>query len=195
MSDAAYFETQQELKQLHETLDATRKRMHELKRALALGEVEDYALTGAGGDTVQLSSLFGDKQDLIVIQNMGTSCPYCTLWADGFNGVLAHMEDRAAVVLCSPDAPEVQRAFAAGRGWRFRMVSSRGTRFKHNLGFAGEGDVVMPGVSTFRRDGDRITNVSNDFFGPGDDYCSVWHLFAQLQEGVAGWGPRLRYAP
>jgi predicted dithiol-disulfide oxidoreductase (DUF899 family) len=32
--------------------------------------------------TVRLSELFAGKADLILIHNMGTTCPNCTLWAD-----------------------------------------------------------------------------------------------------------------
>jgi predicted dithiol-disulfide oxidoreductase (DUF899 family) len=81
-------------------------------------EVSDYTFATADG-TVRLSALFSGNRDLIVIHNMGTTCPYCTLWADGFNGISDHLASRAAFVVSSPDRPEVQKKFAAGRGWRF----------------------------------------------------------------------------
>src|SRR4249920_2536188 len=49
--------------------------------------------------------------------------------AGGGNGVYDHLRNRAAFVLSSPDAPERQRQFAAGRGWRFPMISYEGTSF------------------------------------------------------------------
>jgi hypothetical protein len=30
-------------------------------------------------------------------------------------------------------------------------------------------------------------------FGPGDDFCAVWHFFDLLPEGVDGWEPRFAY--
>src|SRR6516164_9513796 len=60
---------------------------------------------------------------------MGASCPYCTLWADGFNGLLPHIENRAAFVVASPDDPQAQEKFKASRGWRFPMVSHRDSTF------------------------------------------------------------------
>ena len=44
---------------------------------------------------------------------MGRGCSYCTLWADGFNGLRHHFEDRAAFVVVSPDTPEQQKAAGA----------------------------------------------------------------------------------
>ena len=158
--------------------------------------VEDYTLQDASG-AVSLASLFGDKQDLIVIHNMGRSCPYCTLWADGFNGVRGHLEDRAALVLCSPDTPEVQAEFAASRSWGFRMVSNGDSSFTPDMGFRFEKDgktYQSPGYSTFRKQDDgSITRIGSDMFGPGDVYCGVWHMLDLLDGGPGDWGPKFSY--
>ncbi len=45
-----------------------------LKKQLPREEVNDYELKGQYG-LIKLSSLFGDKKDLIIIHNMGVSCP------------------------------------------------------------------------------------------------------------------------
>ncbi len=55
---------------------------------------------------------------------MGQGCRFCTLWADGLNGVLAHLESAVSVVLLSRDPPRLQRDFANSRNWRFRLVVS-----------------------------------------------------------------------
>ena len=56
--------------------------------------------------------LFGSMKDLFVIHNMGSGCPYCTLWADGYNGIYEHLTSRAAFVIASPDSPAAQQRFA-----------------------------------------------------------------------------------
>ena len=141
--------------------------------------------------------MFGNRTDLIVVHNMGRSCPFCTLWADEFNGVLAHLEDRAPFVVTSPDSPESQAQFAISRGWNFKMYSTEGTRFAEEMGFydsEGARAGFMPGVSTFSRDADGgITRVASSFFGPGDPYCGVWHVMALLKDGVDDWAPKFEY--
>ena len=62
-----------------------------MKAKKARESVEDYELIGWGNKKVRLSSLFGEKDELILVHNMGRGCPYCTMWADGFNGVLPHL--------------------------------------------------------------------------------------------------------
>jgi predicted dithiol-disulfide oxidoreductase (DUF899 family) len=125
---------------------------------------------------------------------MGASCVYCTLWADGFNGIHDHLANRAAFVVSSPDPPDAQRRFAAGRGWRFPMVSHVGTSFAADMGYRSEEGNWRPGVSVFRRAGDRIVRVADTGFEPHDDYCALWHLLGLLPGGAEGWSPRFSYA-
>ncbi|MGH7682307.1 MAG: DUF899 family protein, partial [Candidatus Eiseniibacteriota bacterium] len=142
---------------------------------------------------VKLSQLFGDKTDLVVIHNMGKGCRYCTVWADGFNGVLPHLESRAAFVVCSPDSIDVQQQFAGSRGWKFRMVSAHGSRFTEDMGFRSEKS-WMPGVSTFHKAPDgTIVRVAKAPFGPFDPFSGIWHVLALLREGVNDWEPRYTY--
>src|SRR5215472_7875705 len=156
--------------------------MHDVRAAAEPEEVVDYVFGSTDG-AVRLSELFRGKADLIIIHNMGFSCPNCTLWADGFNGIYDHLADRAAFVVSSPDSPEVQRAFAKDRGWRFRMVSHHGTSFARDMGYGSENGKYLPGVSVFRRKPGRILRVSDTRFKPGDDFCALWHLFELLPEG------------
>jgi predicted dithiol-disulfide oxidoreductase (DUF899 family) len=187
-----YRDTTVKLAEYRREIAALRERMRALQKEVEPEAVADYQLAGQGGP-VKLSQLFGDKDTLFVIHNMGKTCPNCTMWADGFNGVLPHLENRAAFVVTSPDDPATQQAFAASRGWRFRMMSHRGTDFAADMGYRGA-EGWLPGVSVFRKDGDRILRVSDQRLEPGDDLCTVWHFFDMIPEGPAGWRAKFAYA-
>ncbi|MDD3180607.1 MAG: DUF899 family protein [Opitutaceae bacterium] len=180
------------IERLERKLVRQHQKLAELKRELPLQPVKDYLLAGRKG-RVRLSSLFGAKSDLIIVHSMGRSCRYCTMWADSFNGLLPHLEDRAAFVVVSPDTPAVQHAFAQGRGWRFPFYSDAGSSFSKDLGFLPEPDEPCPGVSTFVKRGRKIYRVASAPFGPYDPFCSVWHFFALLADGAEEWAPRFRY--
>lgn len=156
----------------------------------------NYVFGTTEGD-VELSQLFGDHDELIIVHNMGSSCAYCTLWADGFNGMLAHFEDRAAFVVVSPNSPAAQKEFAESRGWKFRMVSDSDKGFTRDMGYAYEADgrsMVSPGFSTFKRNTDgTIQRVAHAPFGPGDVFCSVWPMFELLEQGSSNWRPKFSY--
>ena len=188
---------QKEINALEEELIKKRERLIALKKQLPQEEVRDYALKSASGKDVRLSEMFGNHEDLIVIHNMGVSCPYCTMWADGFNGLLKHLENRAAFVVVSPDSPETQKAFAQRRGWQFKIYSNQGSTFTEEMGFKrqdGQRSSWMPGVSTFHRlpEG-KIVRIAKADFGPGDAYCSAWHLLDLLAKGANGWEPNFQY--
>lgn len=182
-----------EIERLEEYLVVQHERLAEMKRQLPRQEIPDYTLAGSEGP-VRLSDLFGGKPDLLVIHNMGRGCRYCTLWADGLNGFVPHLMSRTGFAVCSPDPVEVQRDFAASRGWRFPMVSGQGSTFIEDMGFR-TGKSYQPGATTFRRAPDgRIERVARTPFGPFDPFCGIWHLFALLDAGVNDWEPRNQYA-
>jgi predicted dithiol-disulfide oxidoreductase (DUF899 family) len=87
--------------------------------------VKNYLFDTLNGQTTLLE-LFADQDRLLVIHNMGQGCRYCTLWADGLNGFVPHIESGMALVLVSKDAPELQRRFANSRAWRFQLASHGG---------------------------------------------------------------------
>jgi predicted dithiol-disulfide oxidoreductase (DUF899 family) len=196
-----YADTMTALNARRAQITAIQEEMRALQAAVEPQEVQDYVLAGWNGP-VRLSELFGSKRDLIVIHNMGTGCPACTMWADGFNGVYDHLASRAAFVLASPNPVEAQKKFAASRGWRFPMVSYDSSAFAEDMGYRHRGDDEFdeklggwnPGVSTFRREGGRIFRLSDTEFGPGDDFCVVFHLFDLIPDADPTWRPRYSYA-
>jgi predicted dithiol-disulfide oxidoreductase (DUF899 family) len=188
-----YRDSTQKLATYREQIAELRRKMREVQAAVEPAQVADYVFASPTGPR-RLAALFGDKRDLFVILNMGASCPYCTLWADGYNGLYPHIADRAAFVVASPDPPDVQQRFAAGRGWRFPLVSHQRTDFAADMGYRSENGGWLPGISAFQRDGERILRVADTGLCPGDDFCALWHMLDMLPEGAAEWEPRFRYA-
>ena len=141
---------------------------------------------------VTLLELFGGKDKLLAIHNMGQGCRYCTLWADGFNGFLPHLESALSVVLLSKDPPEVQRRFSNARGWRFRLASHGGGDYISDQSVC-DGDDNFPGAVVYERDGDTILRKNACVFGPGDLYCAMWSLLGLAGLDDEDWTPQYSY--
>jgi predicted dithiol-disulfide oxidoreductase (DUF899 family) len=186
-----YADASEKLCHYRQQIADLRGKMRELQQSVEPVEVSDYEFSTIEGQ-VRLSELFADKEYLLVIHNMGAGCRYCTLWADGFNGILPHIENRAAFVVASPDDPAAQQKFSTARGWHFRMVSYRDTGFARDMGYRSD-DGWLPGVSVFRKRGRKIYRVSDTSFQPGDDFCAIWHFFDLLPEGAGDWQPQHKY--
>jgi predicted dithiol-disulfide oxidoreductase (DUF899 family) len=150
--------------------------LNKLRRDTPPVAVKNYALKDLNGE-VSLLELFGDKKHLFMIHNMGQGCRYCTLWADGLNGFVPHLESGFALALASKDTPEVQRAFANARGWRFRMVSHGGGDYIKEQNVM-PSDGTTPGMVCYERQGDKIFRKNVTGFGPGDLYSPIWHILS-----------------
>lgn len=188
----SYRDTARKLSEYRQQIAEIRAKMRKVQASVEPEEVKDYEFATSAG-SVRLSALFGDKDDLIAIHNMGASCPYCTLWADGYSGIYRHLADRAAFIVSSPDPPDAQRTFAESRGWAFPLVSHRGTSFAADMGYRSTKGGWLPGISVFKRDGRRILRVSDTGCSPGDDFCALWHILDLLPEGADDWAPKFKY--
>jgi predicted dithiol-disulfide oxidoreductase (DUF899 family) len=182
-----------------ENMNAYRRQIAEIRQRMRATQadiepqpVADYEFKTPDG-SVRLSGLFGDHSDLMVVHNMGSSCPACTMWADGYNGLHHHVITRTAFVVSSPDPPAVQRQFAASRGWKFRMVSHSASTFAADMGYRSAEGRWRPGISVFKREGQGVLRVSDAHWGPWDDFCTLWHFFDLLPGGAAGWTPKFHY--
>lgn len=178
------------------TVRAEMEKLFALHKSRPPATVQDYTFATAKG-SVKLSELFGDKNELILIHNMGKQCVYCTLWADGFNGFSGHLENRAGFVLINNDSVEEQNAFAASRGWKFKTASAKGTSFSKDMGFLDDKGGKMPGTSVYTKSADgTIQHRTRAGFGPGDVFSSIWSLFDLLptaQPGAEDWSPKFKY--
>jgi len=90
-----------------------------------------------------LAELFDGRSQLLAYNIMFGpdyelgACPGCTNLADGFDGVLLHLNKRDVTFLCFSRAP-IDRlvAYKQRMGWQFPYVSTHGTEFPFDFGLA-----------------------------------------------------------
>ena len=180
-----------EIQALEQQIFELNMKLVELRKSNDTREVRNYNFQTQSGE-VSLLDLFGDQDKLLMIHNMGQACRYCTLWADGFNGFVPHLESAMSVVLASKDDPETQRRFANSRGWRFRLVSHGGGDYiQEQSVMKDQGN--MPGAVVYERLGEKIVRQNACVFGPGDLYCSMWGLLGLAGLGTDEWTPQYSY--
>jgi len=185
---------QQQIKDLQQVIDSKNNELLELKMQLGGAEVKDYTFYDKEGEPVQFYSLFDDKDELLIIQNMGKGCSYCTLWADGFNGTIDHFSNRINWALVSPDEPADLKQFAESRNWTFEVYSCHNSTFKKDVGFIWENGMVAPGFSVFKKnETGKVIHHAYDWFGPGDNFSPIWHFMNYLPNGKNGWAPKIKY--
>ena len=172
----------------------TKKELIKLRSLNKNLKVKDYQFINQDGNKIKLSELFDDKNEIIISFNMGKKCPYCTLWADSYNGIIHHLENRSPFFVISPDSPEVQKEFSNSRDWNFKMLSYQNMDFYKELGFFDGKDGSWPGASALIKNKDgKIYQYSKTFYGPGDNFCSMWDFNDLLPISKKMWEPKYKY--
>jgi predicted dithiol-disulfide oxidoreductase (DUF899 family) len=209
---AEYLKLREELLEAEIALRDQRERVAELRRALPPTAVQDYVfreapLAGGPVAEVQLSELFGAHETLLLMHFMfgrqqESPCPMCTMWADGYDGVVSHITQRAAFGVVVEGDPERFREHAQGRGWRnLRLLSSGDTSFKDDLAMQSPEGHQFPGVSVFTRGADGAVAhtytggaaLTSDQWRGMDLLSPVWHFLDLTPGGRVDWMPRLSY--
>jgi predicted dithiol-disulfide oxidoreductase (DUF899 family) len=207
-----YLKIRAELLEAEIALRDQRERVAELRRKLPVTPVQDYRFREAplaGGPVVEvrISELFGAHDELILMHFMfggqqENPCPMCTMWADGYDGTVGHIEQRAAFGVVVEGDPERFREHARGRGWRnLRLLSSGATSYKDDLEMQSPEGHQFPGVSVFTRDasgglahfytGGAV--LASDQWRGMDLLSPVWHFLDLTRAGRGDWMPQLSY--
>ncbi len=180
-----------ELQKAEKELFELTNKVAKLRRESKPIEVKNYTFQDTDGE-VSLLRLFGDKDVLFLIHNMGQGCRYCTLWADGFNGFVQHVESQYSFAMVSKDSPQIQRQISNSRGWRFKMASHGGAEYiKEQTVSVGENNT--PGIVCYIKKDDQIFRKNSASFGPGDEFCSQWNILSLAGVSTEEWTPQFNY--
>ena len=88
-----------------------------------------YLFDGPNGKQT-LSDLFDGRSQLIVYHfmydpNWDAGCPSCSFWADNFNGIVVHLNQRDVTMIAISKAPYSKIGeYKKRMGWNFKWVSS-----------------------------------------------------------------------
>jgi predicted dithiol-disulfide oxidoreductase (DUF899 family) len=95
---------------------------------------KNYVFEGEQGQKT-LAELFQGRSQLIVYHFMfgpdwDAGCPHCSFWADNFNSIIIHLNQRDASMVAISRAPYSKlAAYQKRMGWNFAWFSSAGTDF------------------------------------------------------------------
>ncbi|HEY2861724.1 MAG TPA: DUF899 family protein [Terracidiphilus sp.] len=181
------------------------------RRALPPGGpiASDYELVGETGP-VSFSTLFGDKQTLMVYSMMygpqrKLPCPSCTSFLSSWNGTAVNLRERVAVVVSARSPIERLIEYKKQRGYAsLPFVSDQTGEYTRTYVNADDADV--PGFSVFTRSGEVIRHFySGELSGAmadprqdprgAPDLDPLWLMLDITPEGRGtDWYPRLEYA-
>jgi predicted dithiol-disulfide oxidoreductase (DUF899 family) len=117
---------------------------------------KEYLFEGPKGKET-LSELFDGRSQLIVYHFMfhpswDAGCSSCSFWADNFNGIIVHLNERDVTMIAVSRAPYNKLAAYEKRlGWNFKWVSSYNTdfNFDYHISFRPEEIAKKEGMYNF----------------------------------------------
>ena len=193
----ALLKKEKEFTQLRDELSAKR-------RALPWEKVDkQYVFDGPDGRQT-LAELFAGRSQLVVYHFMfgpdwKAGCPHCSHWADNFNGIIVHLNQRDVTMVAVSRAPLAKlEAYKKRMGWSFKWVSSHGTDFNfdyhvsytpeemekkkayHNYAFGDPGVSEREGVSVFYRDAKGGVSHTYSSYARGIDLLNTDYNYLDL---------------
>jgi predicted dithiol-disulfide oxidoreductase (DUF899 family) len=141
-----------------------------------------------------LVELFDGRSQLLVYHLMfgptyEAACPGCTALADGFDGVVPHLNARNITLIALSRAPiEKLTAYKQRMGWKFPYVSSYGTDFSFDVDFAATDEMMKSGelAKLVAEPGDFLEQWAKDVgtdLEQGLREFPGWNVF-KLEDGV-----------
>ncbi|WFE43603.1 DUF899 family protein [Verrucosispora sp. WMMD1129] len=208
-ADEAYAAARRGLADAEQELRDQVERVAAARRALPPGPLlDDYRFAEGPTDLdraepireVRLRELFDGHPTLFLYHLMFApdateACPMCSMWVDGFHGVLPHLLRHTAVAVVAKAPLPRLRAWARSRGWAgLRIVSSHGTSFNADVRAEYPDGTQRPMVSVLRAEGERVRHLYSapasfpDGGERGIDLLSpVWNVLDLLPTGRGDW--------
>ena len=135
VSKEEWVEARKELLKKEKEFTSLRDKLGQQRRDLPWIAVnKEYIFEGPNGKQT-LSELFDGRSQLLVYHFMfdptwEAGCPNCSFWADNFNGIIVHLNQRDVTMIAVSRAPYSKLAVYQKRmGWDFKWVSSYNTDF------------------------------------------------------------------
>ena len=148
-----------------------------------------YRFEGDDGP-LTLSDLFGPRRQLIVSHFMFAPewekpCKSCSFWADGYNGIIAHLAQRDTALVAVSRAPlEKLKARKRQMGWSFPWVSSGDGDFNYDFSVSfRDGDSENATYNYGPKHGSMTDLPGISAFVKGDD-GGVHHTYSTFARGL-----------
>jgi predicted dithiol-disulfide oxidoreductase (DUF899 family) len=181
----AFLAREKEFTRLRDELSRERRELPWVRVA------KPYVFDGPSG-TETLADLFEDRSQLVVYHFMfnpawDEGCKSCSFWADNFNGIVVHLNQRDVTFVASSRAPlSKSEPFKRRMGWTFKWVSSGENDFNYDYQASFTPDQVKDGAPIYNyatsSPGTTDREGVSVFFK--DESGAVFHTYSSYARGI-----------
>jgi len=190
VSDAEWLAARKALLAKEKELTRLRDDLSRQRRELPWVKVEKtYVFDGPRGKET-LSDLFAGRGQLIVDHFMfgadwQEGCPSCSFWADTYDGVVVHLEQRDASFVVVSTAPlDKLEAYRKRMGWSFKWVSSLNNDFNRDYHVSFTPAEQKTAVYNYRADGFGSSEAPGISVFAKDAAGSIFHTYSCYARGL-----------
>ena len=175
VSQAEWLEARKGLLAKEKEFTRLRDQLSQQRRELPWVRVDKAYIFDTPKGKETLADLFAGRSQLVVYHFMfdpdwPEGCPSCSFWADNFNGIGVHLNQRDVAMVAISRAPLAKlEAFKKRMGWSFKWLSSFNNDFNYdyhvsftqedlkkevyyNYGWRKTDTSELPGASVFYKD-------------------------------------------
>ncbi|HEX9489405.1 MAG TPA: thioredoxin family protein [Stellaceae bacterium] len=150
-----------------------------------------YVFHGPNGKE-DLPALFGGRSQLIIYHFMfdpswDAGCPHCSRWADNFNGIIVHLNQRDVTMIAVSRAPYLKlAAYEKRMGWSFKWVSSSDTDFNrdYHVSFTPEELAKKEALYNYARQDPSASEREGISVFYKDPSGRVFHTYSTYARGI-----------
>ena len=162
------------------------------RRALPWEAVtKDYVFDGSDGKE-KLPELFAGRSQLVVYHFMfgpdwDAGCPHCSRWADNFNGIIVHLNQRDTTMVAVSRAPLARlAAYHRRMGWSFKWLSSHGSdfNFDYHVSFTPDELAAKQALYNYVVQDPGVSEREGVSVFVKDDQGRVFHTYSAHARGI-----------
>ncbi len=196
VSRAEWTEARQQLLAEEKEFTHRRDALSEKRRTLPWVRIDKtYRFDGPEGRAT-LADLFASRKQLVVYHFMFAPewekpCKSCSFWADGYNGVGAHLEQRDTRLVAISRAPRAKLDERAKlMGWTFPWYSSDDSDFNYDFGvsFRPEDLARGPVSYNYQMEESRMSDLPGFSAFIRDD-AAIYHTYSCFARGLDMMNP------
>ena len=150
-----------------------------------------YVFDGPAGKQ-SLADLFDGRSQLVVYHFMfgpdwNAGCLHCSHWADNFNGIIVHLNQRDVTMVAISRAPYAKlAAYRTRMGWSFKWLSSFETNFNfdYHVSFTPEEVAAKNALYYFVQQDPGVSEREGLSIFFKDPAGAVFHTYSTYARGI-----------
>src|SRR5215208_6618009 len=179
VSESEWIKARKELLKKEKEFTVLRDQLSQQRRDLPWVQVNKEYVFDGGSQLIVYHLMYDPTWD--------AACPSCSFWADNFNDIIVHLNQRDVTMIAISKAPYTQiDAYKKRMGWDFKWVSSFDTDFNRDyyVSFTSEELEKKEGFYNFTIQNPYVSELPGVSVFYKDPLDKIFHTYSAYARGI-----------